>query len=87
MACGAPVIATDCPVGPAEIVRDGEDGLLVPVGDPAALAEKIALCLDRPELRLRLGERARDSSRRFSSEAVLERHLEALAGEPATANR
>jgi glycosyltransferase involved in cell wall biosynthesis len=37
LGCGTPVIATDCPYGPAEILADGRYGTLVPVGDEAAL--------------------------------------------------
>jgi glycosyltransferase involved in cell wall biosynthesis len=59
LACGTPVIATDCPHGPAEILQDGAYGRLVPVGDPVALAlameEELASVPDRARLRQRAG--------------------------------
>ena len=38
LACGVPVVATDCKSGPRELLADGKYGILSPVGDPPALA-------------------------------------------------
>ncbi|MFD5390720.1 glycosyltransferase, partial [Streptomyces sp. NPDC127074] len=63
--CGTPVVATDCPLGPAEIINDGVDGRLVPMGDRQALAAALGdLITDEPD-RHRMGEAARDAARRF----------------------
>ena len=48
LAVGAPVVATDCPSGPREILRDGRLGPLVPPGDAKALASAMAETLDHP---------------------------------------
>ncbi len=45
MACGVPVVASDAPHGPREILEGGRHGALVPVGDPGALAEAIGAAL------------------------------------------
>ena len=72
MACGLPAVAFDCPSGPADIVRHGEDGFLVPVGDVAGLAERLAELMGDDALRARFAERAREASERFSLDGVLD---------------
>ena len=57
-ACGRPIVTADVP-GCREIVRDSENGLLVPVRDGAATAAAIRRLLDEPGLRRRLGARGR----------------------------
>jgi glycosyltransferase involved in cell wall biosynthesis len=74
MAAGKPIVA-GAAGGPAEIVRDGVDGLLVAYGDAEGLAERIGRLLDDPALAERLGragaERARDfSTVRFADEVI-----------------
>ncbi|PQP41654.1 hypothetical protein C6A88_28130 [Mycolicibacterium austroafricanum] len=48
LACGAPVVATDCPSGPRDILAGGRYGRLTPVGDASAMAEAISATLDAP---------------------------------------
>ena len=74
MACGTPVVSTDCPSGPAEILENGKYGKLVPVGDADALAQAIIETLDNPfnpqELRKRAGY--------FSIENAVNKYLELI---------
>ncbi len=58
MACGTPVVATDCPSGPAEILENGRLGRLAPVADPEALAQAILAELADPTPVERLEARA-----------------------------
>jgi L-malate glycosyltransferase len=55
MACGLPVVASDCSAVP-ELVDDGKGGFLCPVGDTKAFAEKINFLAGSPELRRQMGE-------------------------------
>lgn len=48
LACGLPLVATDCPTGNRELLRDGRNGTLAPVEDPEALAAAMLAQLDRP---------------------------------------
>jgi glycosyltransferase involved in cell wall biosynthesis len=87
LACGCPVVSTDCPSGPAEILQNGRCGRLVPMGDEAALAHAIVATLEAPpdpnDLRRRAGD--------FSVEHATDRYLQLLQprcpqplGSPAT---
>lgn len=56
LSCGVPVVSTDCPVGPRDILADGRRGQLVPVGDVDAMAVALARALDEPMLCLDSGK-------------------------------
>ena len=71
MAHGLPCVTYDCDAGPADIVRDGLDGAVVPVGDVRALSGKMKkLALD-DGLRGEYSRKSREVVGRFSEEAVL----------------
>jgi glycosyltransferase involved in cell wall biosynthesis len=74
LACGCPVVSTDCPSGPAEILENGQYGRLVPVGDPAAMAQAILATLDAPPDRGLLQKRASH----FSVDRAVAQYLEVL---------
>ena len=76
MACGCPVVSTDCPYGPREILEDGKHGPLVPVGDAEALAAAMARTLDAPPRPEALRERASF----FNAARAIDRYEELLIG-------
>jgi len=82
MARGLPVVASDAPCGPAEIVRDGIDGLLVPKEDAAELARAIAQLIDNEPLRARMGERAVEVVSRYSKAEYFRRWAAVFERQP-----
>ncbi|TXG84716.1 MAG: glycosyltransferase family 1 protein [Sphingomonadales bacterium] len=74
-AAGLPLVTTDT-TGCRDVVRDGENGLLVPPRDAGALAVAIARLLDDPELRERLGKAARaDAEARYGIDGIIAAQL------------
>lgn len=71
---GLPVVSTDCPSGPAEILQSGRFGRLVPVGDAAALAQAMEAALAAPVDREALIRRAAD----FAPDIAARKYLDLL---------
>lgn len=84
MACGIPVVSTDCDFGPREVIdRPGDNGFLVRVGDVGALADGVRAVLAEPALRDRVGRAARTTVQRFTTAAAVAKYEAALAGDAA----
>lgn len=74
LACGCPVVSTDCPSGPREILDHGAFGPLVPVANESALADAMLAILDKPPEREILQTRAGE----FNIDRISRRYLQAL---------
>lgn len=70
MACATPVVSTDCPYGPGEIVKHGVDGLLVEPGDLDGLSEALSAVLKNPMFAKRLAEAGQVRSNDFDARTV-----------------
>lgn len=57
MTCGVPAVSFACPCGPKDIIRDGEDGLLVENGKTEELAEKINYLIENKQIRKEMGKK------------------------------
>jgi len=75
MSLGAPIISTDCPSGPREILLDGKYGQMVPVDDPSALAAAISTTLTSNVQRP-----SKESWEPFTLEKVVDKYINILIG-------
>src|ERR1035437_5367762 len=71
MACGVPCISFDCHSGPAEIIRDGLDGVLVPKDAVNGLAKALDSLMSNPQERVRLGSSATEVTQRCGLEKIM----------------
>lgn len=78
MACGTPVISTDCTSGPAEIITSGKDGILVPPADEEAMAEAMLGLLSDEEKRKNYSEAAKRRVQEFGVDRIIRQYCELL---------
>lgn len=71
MACRLAVVSFDCPSGPGEIIRDRQDGLLVPAGSIEKLEAAMSLLMESPTWRKKLGQNACQVLERFSMDRIM----------------
>lgn len=73
MVCGVPCVAFDCPCGPRDIIKDGEDGFLVENGNIEQFAGQLSLLIENEDLRKELGKNARANVRRYDIGIIAKR--------------
>lgn len=71
MSYGVPPIAFSCKCGPSDIIKDGEDGILVKEGDIVELSKAILMLINNAEMRKQMGSRAFESSKKYSEDVIM----------------
>ncbi len=74
-ACGLPIISFDCPEGPKDIIEDGVNGYLIPVGDINLMIDRIEQLARSVEKRKIIGSNARLHSENYSKETITEKWI------------
>ena len=69
---GVPCVSFACKCGPKDVIRDGENGLLVPEGDIPALAEALLKVIQDPDLLVRMGAAAYQDAVRWRPEQIMQ---------------
>lgn len=73
MRCGVPVVSTDCPYGPSDLVQHGRTGMLVPPGDDEAYTDAVCRLMQDTRLRETMGREAVEYSRRYCEAEIMSR--------------
>ncbi len=81
MAIGLPCISTDCPCGgPRELIKDGQNGILIPVGDASRLAEAMEKLIEDDALANYIGQNAIKTRKNLDSEVIGKQWMDYLSG-------
>lgn len=76
MACGVPVVSFDCPWGPADIIKNGEDGFLVEYLNTDEAAQRVCQLIENPILRKKMGVQARENIQRYNRDIVMKNWID-----------
>lgn len=76
MSCGVPCVSFDSPFGPRNIIKNGEDGILVEYLNSQALANNICKLIEDENFRKKLGAKAKENIKRFSQDEIMEKWIE-----------
>lgn len=75
MASGVPVVAYNCPFGPSEIIKDGEDGIISEYNNPQIFMEKVLYLIEHDAIRKEMGRKARENILRFNIDDIMNRWI------------
>ena len=75
MAYGVPCVAYNCPHGPAEIIRNGEDGFVTEYNSPENMINKTLLLIENESLRKQMGKTAQKNIQRFNIDDIMEQWI------------
>lgn len=76
MSCGLAVVSSDCEYGPSDIIDDGVNGFLVPVGDETAMANRITELINDDKLRSSFEKEAKRVQEKYSKEHIVNQYYE-----------
>ncbi len=78
MSAGLPVVAYDCIAGPSEMIRDGQNGYLIPLFDDKIFQKKLELLMRDDKLSIKIGDKAKRNIKRFDTKLISEKFLDVL---------
>lgn len=76
MSCGLPVVAFDCPYGPADIITDGIDGFIIRDRSIEEFVDKVCLLIENEDLRCKMGRAGVLSSQRYTDKIIMSQWLQ-----------
>jgi len=76
MSVGLPPVAFACPCGPRDIIKNGEDGLLVEIGDIKGYADGICELIENPQKRLSIATKALEKAKEYPKDKIMQKWVD-----------